>query len=132
MAAGNRRCGGCEQPRVVRAALRARREAEEGWDYGYLEALTTGIQNNNWVVQVLSPCDLTPGSTANEIVDDEGNYVYRFPAGDDDAVSAAGFTTSCLRGTTSTFTVVISNLPTGDIQVLDADYRFRLTGSSKP
>ena len=91
--------------------------------------LTTGIQNNNWVVQVLSPCDLTPGSTANEIVDDEGNYVYRFPAGDDDAVSAAGFTTSCLKGTKDTFTVVISNLPTGDIQVLDADYRFRLTGS---
>ena len=94
--------------------------------------LTTGIQNNNWVVQVLSPCDLTPESTVNEIVDDEGNYVYRFPAGDDDAVSAAGFTTSCLKGTTDTFTVVISNLPTGDIQVLDADYRFRLTGSSKP
>jgi hypothetical protein len=94
--------------------------------------LTTGIQNNNWVVQVLSPCDLTPGSTANEIVDDEGNYVYRFPAGDDDAVSAAGFTTSCLKGTKDTFTVVISNLPTGDIHVLDADYRFRLTGSTKP
>ena len=93
--------------------------------------LTTGHQNNNWVVQILSPCDLTPGSTANEIVDDEGNYVYRFPAGDDDAVSAAGFTTSCLKGTQDSFTVVISNLPTGDIQVLDADYRFRLTGSSK-
>jgi Immune inhibitor A peptidase M6 len=94
--------------------------------------LTTGIQNNNWVVQILSPCDLTPGSTANEIVDDEGNYVYRFPAGDDDAVRAAGFTTSCLKGTKATFTVVISNMTTGDIQVLDADYRFRLTGRSKP
>jgi hypothetical protein len=94
--------------------------------------LTTGVQDNNWVVQVLSPCDLTPGSTANEIVDDEGNYVYRFEAGDDGAVSAAGFTTSCLKGTRDSFTVVISNLPTGDIQVLDADYRFRLTGSSKP
>jgi hypothetical protein len=94
--------------------------------------LTTGIQTNNWVVQVLSPCDLTPGSTANEIVDDEGNYVYRFAAGNDNAVSEAGFTTSCLKGTKGTFTVVISNLPTGDIQVLDADYRFRLTGSTKP
>ena len=78
--------------------------------------LTTGIQNNNWVVQILSPCDLTPGSTANEIVDDEGNYVYRLPAGDDDAVSGSGFTTSCLKGTKATFTVVIPNLTTGDIQ----------------
>ena len=69
---------------------------------------------------------------AVHIVDDEGNYVYRFPAGDDDAVSAAGFTTSCLKRTKGTFTVVISNLPTGDIQVLDADYRFRVTGSTKP
>ena len=25
---------------------------------------TTGIQDNDWVVQLLSPCDLTPGTTS--------------------------------------------------------------------
>ena len=90
---------------------------------------TTGIQTNNWVVQVISPCDLTPGATSTgEIVDDEGNYVYRFEGNE---ISQAGFSTSCLKGTKDTFTVAISNMPTGDIQVLDADYRFRLTGSVK-
>ena len=39
--------------------------------------LTEGLQTNNWVVQILSPCDLTPTSSENEIVDDAGNYVYR-------------------------------------------------------
>jgi hypothetical protein len=91
--------------------------------------LTNGEQDNNWVVQVLSPCDLTPGTTSTgEIVDNEGNYVYRFEG---DTISQAGFSTACLKGTKDTFTVVISNLTTGDIQVLDADYRFRLTGRVK-
>ena len=91
--------------------------------------LTTGVQNNNWVVQVLSPCDLTPGTTsAGEIVDNSGNYIYRFAG---NTISESGFSTSCLKGTKDTFSVVISNLPTGDIQVLDAGYRFRLTGSAK-
>jgi hypothetical protein len=90
--------------------------------------LTTGIQDNNWVVQVLSPCDLTPGTTSTgETVDNQGNYVYRFSG---DSITASGFSTSCLRGTKDTFTVVVSNLPTGDIQVLDAGYLLRVTGSS--
>jgi Immune inhibitor A peptidase M6 len=89
---------------------------------------TTGVQDNNWVVQVLSPCDLTPGETSEgEIVDNQGNYVYRFEG---DAITAEGFSTDCLRATQDEVTVVISNLTSGDIQVLDADYFFRLTGSS--
>lgn len=89
---------------------------------------TTGIQDNNWVVQVLSPCDLTPGETSEgEIVDNEGNYVYRFEG---DSISVSGFSTDCLRATQDEVTVVISNMTSGDIQVLDADYFFRLTGSS--
>jgi hypothetical protein len=89
---------------------------------------TTGIQENNWVVQVLAPCDLTPGETSEgETVDNEGNYVYRFEG---DSISVSGFSTTCLRATQGEVTVVISNMTTGDIQVLDADYFFRLTGGS--
>jgi hypothetical protein len=88
---------------------------------------TTGYQENNWVVQVLSPCDLTPGEVSTgETVDNQGNYVYRFEG---DSVSFSGFSSSCLRSTKQEVTVVISNLTSGDIEVLDADYLFRLTGS---
>ena len=90
--------------------------------------LTTGIQENNWVVQVLSPCDLTPGEVSTgETVDNQGNYAYRFVG---DELTAEGFSTDCLRATKGEVTVVISNLTSGDIQVLDADYLFRLTGRS--
>jgi hypothetical protein len=89
--------------------------------------LTSGIQNNNWVVQVLATCDLTPGVTsAGEIVDTQGNHVYRFEGS---SLSISGFSSACLRSTKGEVTVVISNMTTGDIQVLDADYLFRLTGS---
>jgi hypothetical protein len=87
---------------------------------------TTGIQENNWVVQLLSPCDLTAGVTDGETVDNVGNYVYRFEG---DSLEVAGFSSTCLRSTKGEVTVVISNLTSGDIQVLDADYVFRLTGS---
>ena len=79
------------------------------------------ISDHEGLVEV----DLATG----EIVDNEGNYVYRLSG---DSISASGFSTACVKGTKATVTVVISNLPTGDIQVLDADYLFRLTGSSKP
>lgn len=89
---------------------------------------TTGTQENNWVVQVLSPCDLTPGTLSEgEIVDDEGNHVYRFEG---DSIHEAGLVTTCL-GTKQSFTVVVSNLTSGDIQVLDAGYALRVTGSNK-
>jgi hypothetical protein len=88
--------------------------------------LTSGLQTNNWVVQVLSPCDLTPGTTsAGESVDNQGNYLYRFEGA---SITASGLSSQCLRATRGEITVVISNLTTGDIQVLDADYVFRLTG----
>jgi hypothetical protein len=88
---------------------------------------TTGIQDNDWVVQLLSPCDLTPGTTSEgEIVDSEGNHVYRFEG---DSIHETGFNARCL-GSKGEVTAVISNLTGGDIQVLDADYTFTLTGSS--
>ena len=90
--------------------------------------LTTGIQTNNWVVQILSPCDLTPGATSEgEIIDDAGNYVYRFEG---NSIHETGFNTTCLDNKEQ-ITVVISNLTTGDIQVLDAGYLLRVTGSNK-
>jgi hypothetical protein len=92
-------------------------------------AESTGIQDNNWTLQLVSACDLTPGVTgANEIVDSEGNHVYRF---DGSTINESGFSTKCASGTKGDVTAVISNLPSGDLDVLDASYSFRLVGSKK-
>ncbi|HEY0696292.1 MAG TPA: hypothetical protein VGD43_00600, partial [Micromonospora sp.] len=81
---------------------------------------TSGKQDNNWVVQVVSRCDLTPGTTsAGETVDSAGNHVYRFTG---DGFTASGLRTRCANGNNDDFAVVISNLPTGDLTFLDADY----------
>ena len=88
---------------------------------------TTGEQDNNWVLQLLSPCDLTPeGLSEGEIIDPVAGFVYRFEG---DAIEQAGFDTSCLRGTQDSIVAAISNLPTGDLTFLDAGYEFRLTNT---
>ncbi|HEX5165195.1 MAG TPA: hypothetical protein VFV93_07365, partial [Thermomicrobiales bacterium] len=89
---------------------------------------TNGQQDNNWVAQIIAPCDLTPGATTDgEIVDNAGNYVYRFE-GDD--ISVSGFSTKCLNGPgKKTITVAISNMPGGLINFLDAPYTFRVTNT---
>jgi hypothetical protein len=88
---------------------------------------TNGQQDNNWVAQIIAPCDLTPGTTAGEIVDNAGNYVYRFE-GDD--ISVSGFSTKCMNGPgKKTLTVAISNLPNGLINFLDAPYTLRVTNT---
>ena len=85
---------------------------------------TDGIQDNNWVVQVISKCDLTPGTTtANEITDGAGNFVYRYTG---DTIKTATFNTRCANGKAADFVVAISNMPTGDLAYLDADYEYRL------
>jgi hypothetical protein len=93
---------------------------------------TDGQQDNNWVVQVISRCDLTPGATTEgEIVDNAGNYVYRIEG---DEITAGGFSTQCQNGRgQQTIAVAISNLPSGLINFLDAEYTFRVTntGNSK-
>jgi hypothetical protein len=87
---------------------------------------TNGQQDNNWVLQVISACDLTPGvDSVGEIVDSAG-FVYRFEG---DEFSQAGFNTACMRGSQDRFAVVISNMPTGDLTYLDADYSFTLTNT---
>lgn len=81
---------------------------------------TTGEQDNNWALQVVSTCDLTPGVTsAGEITDGAGNFVYRF---DGDDVTTPTFSTKCANGKQNDFATIVSNLPTGDLTFLDADY----------
>ena len=88
---------------------------------------TTGEQENNWVVQILSPCDLTPGEDSTFESTDETGFIYRLEG---DEISETGFSTECLRSTKASFVVAISNLPTGDLTYLDADYVFRITNTS--
>jgi Immune inhibitor A-like, MAM domain len=84
---------------------------------------TAGVQDNHWVVQVVSSCDLTPNVQGDEVQDAAG-YIYRF---EDDSFTA-NFSTKCM-GSKDRFLVVVSNLPTGDLQYLDADYTFTLTNT---
>lgn len=88
---------------------------------------STGMQDNNWVIQVISSCDLTPGVVSpGEIVDAAGN-IYRFIG---DNIFQGGFNTKCLKGKNKgSLAVVISNMPTGDLTFLDANYVFRLTNT---
>ncbi|MEH0843077.1 hypothetical protein V6U81_11890 [Micromonospora sp. CPCC 205711] len=89
--------------------------------------LTDGVQDNNWTVQIVAHCDLTPGTTsAGETTDGAGNWVYRFTG---DQFTRSGFNTKCANGNQNDFAVLISNLPTGDLTYLDADYTFRVTNT---
>jgi len=49
-----------------------------------------------------------------------------------DPIQRGGFSTGCPRGATKTrsVTVAVSNLPTGDLTVLEADYVFRVSNTS--
>jgi hypothetical protein len=91
--------------------------SESGW------FLSDGTQNNDWSVQLLSKCDLTPGTTiaGETFIQSDGYYVYRFSG----PTISQSFT-KC--STQDSFTAVISNLPTGDLDVLDAPYTFRSEG----
>lgn len=88
---------------------------------------TNGVQDNNWTLQVIASCDLTPGvDSAFEITDGAGNFVYRLTG---DQISQGGFNTKCANGTKRDFVTLVSNLPTGDLTFLDAGYN--LTVSKK-
>ena len=86
---------------------------------------TTGVQENNWTVQVVSSCDLTPGVTSPFEIVDGATFVYRLEG---DQISQR-FNTKCANGPNRDFAVLISNLPTGDLTVLDADYTLRVTNT---
>jgi hypothetical protein len=90
---------------------------------------TTGEQDNNWTFQVISSCDLTPGATnANELTDDAGNFVYRYTG---DQLTTDAFNTRCANGPNTDFVVSVSNLPTGDLAVLDATYDYSVVKLKK-
>ena len=98
--------------------------AENGW------TVTDGQQNNNWTVQVISNCDLTPGTLSKEETVDTagGNFVYRFAG---DSFSSSTLNTKCANGNQADFVVAVSNLPTGDLAVLDATYDYTVVKRSK-
>ncbi|HET6560344.1 MAG TPA: hypothetical protein VFG72_00565 [Marmoricola sp.] len=94
---------------------------------GWIE--TNGEQNNNWVVQVIASCDLTPGARSEgELVDGAGNFVYRFEG---DKITTSTLNTKCANGKKTDFAVSISNLPTGDLSVIDASYDWRVVKEKK-
>jgi hypothetical protein len=90
---------------------------------------TTGVQDNNWTVQVVATSDLTPGTvSAFEIQDGAGNFVYRLTG---DEISQAGFNTKCANGQKIDFATMVSNLPTGDLTFLDAGYELTVSKKKK-
>jgi len=90
---------------------------------------STGLQDNNWTLQVVASCDLTPGVTNPfEITDGAGNYVYRLTG---DAITQGGFNTKCANGNQGDFATIVSNLPTGDLTFLDAGYTLSVQNKKK-
>jgi Immune inhibitor A peptidase M6 len=86
-------------------------------------------QDNNWLVQVVASCDLTPGRVSTGETVSGTWHVYRLTG---DEFRVAGFDTSCLKGRDKgRLTVTVSNMPTGQLTVFDAPYVLRVenTGS---
>ena len=88
---------------------------------------TDGQQVNNWLVQIVSTCDLTPGVASDGEIVDGDVHVYRYTGTE---IDASGFDTRCLGGK-GTIDVIISNQPTGVFTVFDADYDFTLVGTGR-
>ena len=57
-----------------------------------------------------------------------GNWVYRF---DGARISTSTLNTKCANGNQADFVVAVSNLPTGDLSVLDATYDYSVVKRSK-
>ena len=76
----------------------------------------------------MASCDLTPGVTSpNEIVDlAGGNWIYRYEG---DTITVPDLNTRCANGQRRDFATIISNLPTGDLTYLDADYTLTVTNT---
>ena len=57
-----------------------------------------------------------------------GNWVYRYEG---DEITTATFNTLCASGNQADFVVAVSNLPTGDLAVLDASYDYSVVKRNK-
>ena len=68
--------------------------------------------------------------TPSRSTDSAGNHVYRLSGAQ---FTQGGFSTQCANTAKRDVAVVLSNLPSGDLDVLDADYAYRLVvgGNSK-
>lgn len=79
---------------------------------------TDGMQHNKFALQVVSSCDMTPGATLPaEIVDPAGHWIYRY--------EGTQITTDALTrcDNKANITVIVSNMPSGDLNGLDASYQ---------
>ena len=86
-------------------------------------------QDNNWSVQLIAPCDVTPGVTSEGETVVGSLYVYRFVT--DSTLSKSGFDLRCTKvgGKSRPVVVAISNLPTGQLTFFDSPYSFRVTNT---
>ena len=86
-------------------------------------------QDNNWSVQLIAGCDLTPGVDSTFEIQEGDIYVYRFTT--DDEIHQAGLDMRCTKvgGKTRPVVAAISNLPTGQLTFFDSSYTFRLTNT---
>ena len=92
---------------------------------GWIE--TTGEQDNNWTVQVVASCDLTPGVDRRSRSSD--GPATTSTASKVTQITQGGSTPSAPTATNRDFAVIMSNLPTGDLTVLDAGYTLAVTNT---
>ena len=76
-------------------------------------------------LKVLAPCDLTPGVTSAGEQVNGAWHVYQWTGTD---ISTGTFQTGCL-GSKDHLTLVVSSMPSGDLQYLDATYDDRVVSS---
>jgi hypothetical protein len=95
-------------------------------DWSYIDGPE---QDNNWSVQLIAPCDLTPGVTSPGEIVEGGLHVYRYVT--DGKLTQNGFDMRCTKvgGKTRPIVVAISNMPTGAMTFFDAPYTFRLSNT---
>jgi hypothetical protein len=86
-------------------------------------------QDNNWSIQLIAGCDLTPGVTSEGEIVEGGLHVYRFVT--ESTLSKSGFDLRCTKvgGKTRPVVAAISNLPTGQLTFFDSPYSFRLSNT---
>jgi len=86
---------------------------------------TTGAQDNHWALQVISTCDLTPNNKKDDIVDSAGYHVLRVGGADSAGIKLDTRCNDAAGPDALDFIVVISNMPGGQMNVLDAAYTLR-------